>query len=63
MSVHELIPKLMKFMRFHGKVTIDTIHNYTGYGKATIRSALDIMHKSGLVRKENKRPTIFSLNN
>ncbi len=62
MSVQEIIPKIIKFMKFYGqKATIDVIHSYTGFGKATIRTALDIMHKNGLIKKENKRPTLFQL--
>jgi len=56
-----MMPKLMYLLRFHGRLTINSIHNYTSFGKATIRNVLENMADNGLVKKEGKRPTFYEL--
>ncbi len=53
-SAEMMMPKLMKLMRFHGKLSLEEIRRYTNYGKASLNSVLNSMTKHGLLVKKGK---------
>ncbi|MFA5406272.1 MAG: hypothetical protein WC307_02855 [Candidatus Nanoarchaeia archaeon] len=59
-DVNDMIPSLMRLIKFRGSMSIDDIHKTTTYGKASIRGAVQSMLKAGLLRKNDK---IYALTN
>lgn len=58
---NEVMPKLMYLLKFRGRMSIDTIHYLTGFGKATIRSTLSSMIKNGLIEKVKGARIMYDL--
>jgi len=61
LSADLMVPQLMRLLRFHGGLTVESIRVYTSLGRASIRTVLDSMIRYGLLNKVDGKPVIYEL--